>query len=143
MSVRPYRDIIRRDSRQIKVGSVPVGGGAPITVQSMTNTLTHDVSATVGQIRQLEDAGADIVRVSCPDEESTAALSAIVDQVSVPIVADIHFHYRRAIEAAKAGAACLRINPGNIGVARTRKGGRTRCTRSWLFNADRRQCRVA
>ncbi len=115
MSVRPYRDIIRRDSRQIKVGSVPVGGGAPITVQSMTNTLTHDVSATVGQIRQLEDAGADIVRVSCPDEESTAALSAIINQVSVPIVADIHFHYRRAIEAAKAGAACLRINPGNIG----------------------------
>jgi len=115
MSVRPYRDIIRRDSRQIMVGNVPVGGGAPITVQSMTNTLTHDVSATVGQIRQLEVAGADIVRVSCPDEESTAALSAIVDQVSVPIVADIHFHYRRAIEAAKAGAACLRINPGNIG----------------------------
>ena len=115
MSVRPYRDIIRRDSRQIMVGNVPVGGGAPITVQSMTNTLTHDVSATVGQIRQLEVAGADIVRVSCPDEESTAALSAIVDQVSVPIVADIHLHYRSAIEAAKAGAACLRINPGNIG----------------------------
>ena len=115
MSVRPYRDIIRRDSRQIMVGNVPVGGGAPITVQSMTNTLTHYVSATVGQIRQLEVAGADIVRVSCPDEESTAALSAIVDQVSVPIVADIHFHYRRAIEAVKAGAACLRINPGNIG----------------------------
>ncbi|MEQ8247167.1 MAG: flavodoxin-dependent (E)-4-hydroxy-3-methylbut-2-enyl-diphosphate synthase [Alphaproteobacteria bacterium] len=115
MSVRPYRDIIRRDSRQIMVGKVPVGGGAPITVQSMTNTLTHDVSATVEQIRQLEAAGADIVRVSCPDEESTAALSAIVGQVNLPIVADIHFHYRRAIEAATAGAACLRINPGNIG----------------------------
>ncbi|NQV79285.1 MAG: flavodoxin-dependent (E)-4-hydroxy-3-methylbut-2-enyl-diphosphate synthase [Alphaproteobacteria bacterium] len=115
MSVRPYRDILRRASRQIMVGNVPVGGGAPITVQSMTNTLTHDVSATVEQVRQLEAAGADIVRISCPDEESTKALSAIVKQVNVPIVADIHFHYRRAIEAAVSGAACLRINPGNIG----------------------------
>ncbi len=115
MSVRPYRDIIRRDSRQIMVGDVPVGGGAPITVQSMTNTLTHDVSATVGQIRQLEAAGADIVRVSCPDQESTKALSSIVAQTTVPIVADIHFHYRRGVEAAVAGASCLRINPGNIG----------------------------
>ncbi|MDA0367116.1 MAG: flavodoxin-dependent (E)-4-hydroxy-3-methylbut-2-enyl-diphosphate synthase [Proteobacteria bacterium] len=115
MSVRPYRDILRRASRQIMVGNVPVGGGAPITVQSMTNTLTHDVSATVEQVRQLEAAGADIVRVSCPDEESTKALSSIVKQVNVPIVADIHFHYRRAIEAAVSGAACLRINPGNIG----------------------------
>ena len=115
MSVRPYRDIFRRDSRQIMVGNVPVGGGAPITVQSMTNTLTHDVAATVAQIRQLEAAGADIVRVSCPDEDSTEALSSIVAQTTVPIVADIHFHYRRGIEAAVAGASCLRINPGNIG----------------------------
>jgi (E)-4-hydroxy-3-methylbut-2-enyl-diphosphate synthase len=115
MSVRPYRDILRRDSRQIMVGNVPVGGGAPITVQSMTNTLTHDVAATVAQISQLEAAGADIVRVSCPDEESTEALSSIVAQTTVPIVADIHFHYRRGIEAAVAGASCLRINPGNIG----------------------------
>ena len=115
MSVRPYRDILRRDSRQIMVGNVPVGGVAPITVQSMTNTLTHDVAATVAQVRQLETAGADIVRVSCPDEESTEALSAIVAQTNVPIVADIHFHYRRGIEAAVAGASCLRINPGNIG----------------------------
>lgn len=115
MSVRPFRDIVRRKSRQIRVGSVPVGGDAPITVQSMTNTLTTDVAATVAQIRGLEEAGADIVRVSCPDQESTFALKAIVRQVSVPIVADIHFHYKRAIEAAESGAACLRINPGNIG----------------------------
>ncbi len=117
MSVRPYRDIQRRKSRQIHVGRVPVGGGAPISVQTMTNTLTADVAATVAQIKQAEAVGADIVRVSCPDEESTAALAQIVKQVSVPIVADIHFHYRRAIEAAQAGAACLRINPGNIGSA--------------------------
>jgi len=117
MSVRPYREIHRRKCRKIMVGSVPVGGDAPITVQSMTNTLTSDVAATVAQIRSLEDAGADIVRVSCPDEESTAALKDIVRQVKVPIVADIHFHYKRAIEAAQAGAACLRINPGNIGSA--------------------------
>jgi (E)-4-hydroxy-3-methylbut-2-enyl-diphosphate synthase len=117
MSVRPYRDIQRRKCRQIHVGSVAVGGDAPITVQSMTNTLTHDVEATVAQIRALERAGADIVRVSCPDEESSAALKDIVRQVKVPIVADIHFHYKRAIEAAKNGAACLRINPGNIGSA--------------------------
>jgi len=117
MSVRPYRDIIRRKSRTIHVGAVPVGGDAPIAVQSMTNTLTHDVKATVAQIQALERAGADIVRVSCPDEESSAALKDIVPQVKVPIVADIHFHYKRAIEAAKNGAACLRINPGNIGSA--------------------------
>ncbi|HKW55552.1 MAG TPA: flavodoxin-dependent (E)-4-hydroxy-3-methylbut-2-enyl-diphosphate synthase [Stellaceae bacterium] len=117
MSVRPYRDIDRRRSRQIHVGKVPVGGGAPITVQSMTNTLTHDVAATVGQIKALERAGADIVRVSCPDQESALALKEIVPQVAVPIVADIHFHYKRAIEAAQSGAACLRINPGNIGSA--------------------------
>jgi len=117
MSVRPYRDIHRRQSRRINVGRVPVGGGAPITVQTMTNTLTHDVAATVAQIHRAEAAGVDIVRVSCPDAESSAALKEIVKQVSVPIVADIHFHYRRAIEAAESGAACLRINPGNIGSA--------------------------
>jgi (E)-4-hydroxy-3-methylbut-2-enyl-diphosphate synthase len=115
MSVRPYRDIHRRKCRQIFVGKVPVGGDAPITVQSMTNTLTHDVAATVAQIHGLEQAGADIVRVSCPDQESALALKDIVRQVTVPIVADIHFHYKRAIEAAQSGAACLRINPGNIG----------------------------
>src|SRR5262250_430669 len=115
MSIRPYRDIQRRKCRQIRVGSVPVGGNAPITVQSMTNTLTADAAATIAQIRALEEAGADIVRVSCPDEESTAAMPAICKAAKVPIVADIHFHYKRAIEAAKAGAACLRINPGNIG----------------------------
>lgn len=105
----------RRKSRLIHVGSVPVGGDSPITVQSMTNTLTADAAATIAQIKRLEEAGADIVRVSCPDESSTAALKEIVNAVTVPIVADIHFHYKRAIEAAEAGAACLRINPGNIG----------------------------
>ncbi|WP_299380331.1 flavodoxin-dependent (E)-4-hydroxy-3-methylbut-2-enyl-diphosphate synthase [uncultured Kiloniella sp.] len=115
MSIRPWRDIVRRKSRQVMVGNVPVGGDAPITVQSMTNTLTTDVKATVDQIHAMEEAGADIVRVSCPDEESSRALKDIVKEVSVPIVADIHFHYKRAIEAAESGAACLRINPGNIG----------------------------
>jgi len=115
MSIRPYREIQRRKSRQIMVGRIPVGGAAPITVQSMTNTLTSDAKATIKQIRDLELAGADIVRVSCPDEDSTKALREIVREVTVPIVADIHFHYKRAIEAAEAGAACLRINPGNIG----------------------------
>ncbi|WP_020593223.1 flavodoxin-dependent (E)-4-hydroxy-3-methylbut-2-enyl-diphosphate synthase [Kiloniella laminariae] len=115
MSIRPWRDIERRKSRQVMVGKVPVGGDAPITVQSMTNTLTTDVKATVAQIHAMEEAGADIVRVSCPDEESSRALKEIVREVSVPIVADIHFHYKRAIEAAESGAACLRINPGNIG----------------------------
>ena len=115
MSIRPYRDILRRKSRKIRVGSVEVGGDAPITVQSMTNTLTTDIQGTIRQVKALEAAGADIVRISCPDEESTAALKSIVRAVQVPIVADIHFHYKRGIEAAKAGAACLRINPGNIG----------------------------
>ena len=115
MSVRPYRDIHRRASRRIQVGDVAVGGDAPITVQSMTNTLTADAAATIEQVRALQAAGADIVRVSCPDEESTAALKTIVSAVDVPLVADIHFHYKRAIESAEAGAACLRINPGNIG----------------------------
>ena len=112
---RPWRRIDRRPSRKIRVGSVEVGGDAPITVQSMTNTLTADARATIAQVQALEAAGADIVRVSCPDEESTAAFPEIVRAAKVPLVADIHFHYRRAIEAAKAGAACLRINPGNIG----------------------------
>lgn len=110
-------EIKRRRSRRINVGSVPVGDGAPISVQSMTNTPTTDVAVTVAQIRSLEAVGADIVRVSCPDEESTKALREIVKQVKVPIVSDIHFHYKRAIESAEAGAACLRINPGNIGSA--------------------------
>jgi (E)-4-hydroxy-3-methylbut-2-enyl-diphosphate synthase len=112
---RPWRHIERRKSRLIHVGKVPVGGDSPITVQTMTNTPTHDVAATVAQIKRAEEAGVDIVRVSCPDEESSAALKHIVPQVNVPIIADIHFHYKRAIEAAENGAACLRINPGNIG----------------------------
>ncbi len=114
-SLRPWRDIDRRKSRQIMVGDVPVGGDAPITVQTMTNTLTSDAKATIDQIRRCEEAGVDIIRVSCPDVESTAALKEIVRASNVPIVADIHFHYKRGIEAAEAGAACLRINPGNIG----------------------------
>jgi (E)-4-hydroxy-3-methylbut-2-enyl-diphosphate synthase len=117
MSIRPYRDIVRRKSRQVMVGTVPVGGGAPISVQTMTNTLTADAEATIAQIGRCAEAGVDIIRVSCPDEESTAALPRIVKASKVPIVADIHFHYKRAIEAADAGAACLRINPGNIGSA--------------------------
>ncbi|MDE2182149.1 MAG: flavodoxin-dependent (E)-4-hydroxy-3-methylbut-2-enyl-diphosphate synthase [Alphaproteobacteria bacterium] len=117
MSVRAYRDIHRRKSRQIHVGPVAVGGDAPITVQTMTNTVTADAKATIDQIRRVEEAGADIVRVSCPDEESTAAMKTICRAAHIPIVADIHFHYKRAIEAAEAGAACLRINPGNIGSA--------------------------
>ncbi|WP_425082989.1 flavodoxin-dependent (E)-4-hydroxy-3-methylbut-2-enyl-diphosphate synthase [Ruegeria profundi] len=113
--VRPWRDIYRRKSRQIMVGNVPVGGDAPIAVQTMTNTLTTDVAATVAQVQAAAEAGADIVRVSVPDEDSAKALKEIVRESPVPIVADIHFHYRRGIEAAEAGAACLRINPGNIG----------------------------
>ncbi len=113
--VRPWRNIYRRESRQIMVGSVPVGGDAPISVQTMTNTLTPDVKGTLGQIIAAAEAGADIVRVSVPDKESSAALKEITRESPVPIVADIHFHYQRGIEAAEAGAACLRINPGNIG----------------------------
>lgn len=115
--IRPYRAIKKRISRKIHIGSVPVGGGAPISVQSMTNTDTRDVQATLRQIKQIEEAGADMVRVSCPDQESTKALHAIVKASDLPIIADIHFHYKRAIEAAQAGAACLRVNPGNIGSA--------------------------
>lgn len=118
MSVRPWRDVDRRQSRKIRVGSIEVGGDAPISVQTMTNTLTSDATATIAQVQACAEAGADIVRVSCPDEDSTAALHEIVRESPVPIVADIHFHYKRAIEAAEAGAACLRINPGNIGDAR-------------------------
>jgi (E)-4-hydroxy-3-methylbut-2-enyl-diphosphate synthase len=113
--IRPWRTIHRRPSRQIMVGKVPVGGGAPITVQTMTNTPTSDAAATIEQIHRCENAGADIIRVSCPDQDSTAALGQIVRASRIPIVADIHFHYKRALEAADAGAACLRINPGNIG----------------------------
>ncbi|WP_424986837.1 flavodoxin-dependent (E)-4-hydroxy-3-methylbut-2-enyl-diphosphate synthase [Microbulbifer sp. S227A] len=113
--VRPWRNIYRRESRRIMVGNVPVGGDAPISVQTMTNTLTTDVAATVAQVQAAAEAGADIVRVSVPDEASSRALKEIVAESPVPIVADIHFHYRRGIEAAEAGAACLRINPGNIG----------------------------
>jgi 1-hydroxy-2-methyl-2-(E)-butenyl 4-diphosphate synthase len=115
MSIRPYRDIDRRSCRQIMVGSVPVGGDAPISVQSMTNTITRDVKATIAQVLRIQEAGADIVRISVPEEEDAKALKEIIAEVDVPIVADIHFHYKRAIEAAEAGAACLRINPGNIG----------------------------
>jgi (E)-4-hydroxy-3-methylbut-2-enyl-diphosphate synthase len=116
-SVRPYRQIQRRKSRQLRVGTVLVGGDAPISVQSMTTTPTADIAATVAQVQALEAAGADIVRISCPDQESSLALKHIVRAAKVPIVADIHFHYKRGIEAAESGAACLRINPGNIGSA--------------------------
>tara|TARA_B110000438_G_scaffold279337_1_gene303684 strand:+ start:364 stop:1491 length:1128 start_codon:yes stop_codon:yes gene_type:complete len=115
MSIRAFRDIDRKKTKQIKVGKVNVGGDAPISVQSMTNTLTTNVNETIKQVKQLEEAGADIVRVSCPDKESTHALKEIIKEVNIPIVADIHFHYKRAIEAAISGAQCLRINPGNIG----------------------------
>ena len=115
MSIRPFRDIKRKKTKVINVGDVKVGGDNPISVQSMTNTLTTDVKATINQINNVSEEGADIVRVSCPDKESTFALKEIVRHVSIPIVADIHFHYKRAIEAAESGAKCLRINPGNIG----------------------------
>ena len=115
MQIRPHRIIKRKKTKEIKVGKVSVGGNSKITVQSMTNTLTTDVKNTIVQIKQLEEAGADIVRVSCPDENSTKSLKEIIKNVEAPIVADIHFHYKRAIEAAKMGASCLRINPGNIG----------------------------
>ena len=115
MSLRPFRDIKRRITKEINVGKVKVGGSNPISVQSMTNTLTTDIKATINQINEIHGEGADIVRVSCPDESSSKALREITKHVDVPIVADIHFHYKRAIEAAESGASCLRINPGNIG----------------------------
>ena len=117
-SIRPWRNVYRRVSRQISVGKVLVGGDAPISVQTMTNTLTTDIAATIEQVQRCAIAGADIVRISTPDQASTRALREIVAESPVPIVADIHFHYKRAIEAAEAGAACLRINPGNIGDAK-------------------------
>ncbi len=115
MEIRPHRAIKRRKTKKIKVGNISVGGDSLISVQSMTNTITSDETSTIKQINELQEAGADIVRVSCPDEESTKALKNIVKSTNVPIVADIHFHYKRAIESAKSGASCLRINPGNIG----------------------------
>ena len=115
MSIRPFRDIKRRKTKVINIGDVKIGGDNPISVQSMTNTLTTDIKATIKQINDITEEGADIVRVSCPDKESSLALKEIVKHVSIPVVADIHFHYKRAIEAAENGASCLRINPGNIG----------------------------
>ena len=115
MNIRPFRNINRKKTKIIQVGKVKVGGESPIAVQSMTNTLTTDVKATINQVNQLEEAGADIVRVSCPDKESSLSLKKIIKETNVPIVADIHFHYKRAIEAAESGAHCLRFNPGNIG----------------------------
>ena len=115
MSIRPFRDISRKKTKEISVGTLKIGGNNPISVQSMTNTLTKDIKETVNQINKIAEAGADVVRVSCPDEDSTKALKDITKHVSLPVVADIHFHYKRAIEAAENGAKCLRINPGNIG----------------------------
>ena len=115
MSIRPYRDIKRQKTKKIKVGKVEVGGDSLISVQSMTNTLTTDVEATINQINELAEAGADIVRVSCPDKDSSLSLKKILQHVNVPVVADIHFNYRMALEAVDAGADKIRINPGNIG----------------------------
>ena len=115
MSIRPFRDIKRKKTKVINVGDVKIGGDNPISVQSMTNTLTTNIKGTIEQINDISEEGADIVRVSCPDSESTKALKEITNHVSIPLVADIHFHYKRAIEAAENGAKCLRINPGNIG----------------------------
>jgi (E)-4-hydroxy-3-methylbut-2-enyl-diphosphate synthase len=115
MSIRPFRDINRKKTKVINVGKIKIGGDNPISVQSMTNTLTTDVKETIKQINKISDAGADIVRVSCPDQDSTTALKKIIPSINIPIVADIHFHFKRAIEAANNGANCLRINPGNIG----------------------------
>ncbi len=115
MSIRPFRDIIRKKTKEINVGKVLIGGDNPISVQSMTNTITKDIKSTIKQINDIEKEGADLVRVSCPDEESSKSLKQIIKNVSIPIIADIHFHYKRAIEAAENGASCLRINPGNIG----------------------------
>ena len=121
-----WRNIERRKSDVISVGSLNIGGDSPISVQSITNTDTSDVLSTINQVKQLEDAGADLIRISCPDEDSTNALKKIIPDCSVPIVADIHFHYKRAIEAAEAGASCLRINPGNIG---------NRLNRNWRISS--------
>ena len=115
MTTRPFRNINRKKTREINVGNVKVGGDNPISVQSMTNTLTTDIKATIKQINEIQNEGADLVRVSCPDESSSKALKEIIKNVNVPIIADIHFHYKRAIESAINGASCIRINPGNIG----------------------------
>ena len=115
MSLRPYRDINRKKTKTVRVGNVKIGGLNPISVQSMTNTITSDTLSTLKQIEKLVIEGADLVRVSCPDVESTQALKEICKQSEIPIIADIHFHYKRALEAAENGAKCLRINPGNIG----------------------------
>jgi (E)-4-hydroxy-3-methylbut-2-enyl-diphosphate synthase len=115
MSIRPFRDIKRKKTKVVSVGNVKIGGNNPISVQSMTNTLTTDIKATIKQINEIADAGADLVRVSCPDKDSTMALKEIIKSINIPLVADIHFHFKRAIEAAANGASCLRINPGNIG----------------------------
>ena len=115
MSLRPFRDIHRRKTKVVNVGNVKIGGDNPISVQSMTNTLTKNAKATIKQINEIANEGADLVRVSCPDEDSTIALKEIVKHSSIPIIADIHFHYKRALESADNGAKCLRINPGNIG----------------------------
>ncbi len=115
MEIRPHRIINRRRTRKIKVGKIFIGGDSPISVQSMTNTITSDEASTINQVNQLQEVGADLVRISCPDQDSTKALKNIIKKTDIPIIADIHFHYKRAIEAAKSGADCLRINPGNIG----------------------------
>ena len=115
MQIRPHRIINRRKTRKIKLGKVFIGWDSPISVQSMTNTITSDEASTINQVNQLKEVGADLVRISCPDQDSTKALKNIIKKTDIPIIADIHFHYKRAIEAAKSGADCLRINPGNIG----------------------------
>ncbi len=115
MQIRPHRIINRRKTKKISVGKIFIGGDSPISVQSMTNTITSNETSTINQVNQLKDAGADLVRISCPDQDSTRALKNIIKKTDIPIIADIHFHYKRAIEAAKSGASCLRINPGNIG----------------------------
>ena len=141
MSIRPWRDIERRTSRQIMIGSVPVGGDAPITVQTMTNTPTEDASATIAQIRRCEEAGADIIRVLCPTADATAALKEIVRAATIPIVADIHFHYKRALEAADAGAACLQDQPRQYRLGRARARSDRRGQGQRLRDPHRRQCR--
>ena len=133
MSLRPFRDIHRRKTKEINVGNVKIGGNNPISVQSMTNTPTKDVKATINQVNEIANEGADLVRVSCPDEDSTISLKEIVKHSSVPIIADIHFHYKRALESADAGAKCLRINPGNIGD--TNKMNTTKDLRNAIFDA--------
>ena len=137
MSIRPFRDIIRRKTKVINVGNVKVGGDNPISVQSMTNTLTTNIKETINQIEEIQNEGADLVRVSCPDEDSTKSLKEISKKVNIPIIADIHFHYKRAIEAAQNGASCLRINPGNIGDKKKNKRSNKVSKRQQLFYKSR------